>query len=95
MDQDGILKALNAGEFDGLSHMYQPYAGHGKQTHQITMSVSGGAIEVTKVTRGKFFDGKENTRYEDSSTEILTGTSAVGFIAQRPFYFAQVRPDLF
>jgi len=95
MDQNGILKALDSGDFDGVSHRYQPYDGYGKETHQISMSVSGGVIEVTKTTSGKFFDGKENTRYEHDSTEVLTGMDAVGFILQRPFYFAQVRPDLF
>lgn len=95
MDQNGILEALNAGEFDGVGHQYEPYDGYGNNTYQITMSVSGGAIEVSKINRGKFFDGKENTRYEDGSTEVLTGMDAVSFIAKRPYYFSQVRPDLF
>src|SRR4051812_41508589 len=64
MNRDGVLRALEAGEFDGISHDYQPYDGHQKgTTHQLSMSVVGGTIEVTKVTRGKFFDGKENTRF--------------------------------
>ena len=44
MDTDGILKALEGGEFDGVSHHYQPYKGYGKTTYQKSMSVSGGAI---------------------------------------------------
>ncbi len=95
VDADRVLEALEAGEFDGISHRYQPYDGYGKQVHQVSMSVSGGCIEVTKTTSGKFFDGKENTRYQDSATEYLTGMDAVAFIGQRPYYFSQVRPDLF
>lgn len=96
MDTDDILKALEAGEFDGVSHDYQPYQGYGKTTYQKSMSVSaGGAIEVTKTTRSKFFDGKENVRTEETETETLTGTAAVSFIAQHPYYFEQVCPDLF
>lgn len=95
MDRDGVLQALEAGDFDGISHGYEPYAGYGKTTHLISMSVSGGTIEVTKTTRGKFSDGRENTSYEDSSTEYLTGSDAVDFIAQRPYYFSLARPDLF
>src|SRR4051794_1359452 len=53
MDRDGVLHALEAGEFDGISHDYQPYDGYGKKTHRISMSVSGGTIEATKTTRGK------------------------------------------
>jgi hypothetical protein len=94
MDRDGVLRALEAGEFDGISHDYQPYAGH-KNTHQISMSVSGGTIEVTKITSGKFFDGKENTRFEERSTDSLTGNDAVDFIERRPYYFSLARPDLF
>jgi hypothetical protein len=95
MDTDGILKALEGGEFDGVSHHYQPYKGYGKTTYQKSMSVSGGAIDVAKTTRSKFFDGKENVRTEGTETETLTGTAAVSFIAQHPYYFQQVRPDLF
>jgi len=95
MDRDGVLQALQAGDFDGISNDYEPYPGYGKTTHQVSMSVSGGTIELTKTTRGKFFDGRENTRYENSSTEYLTGSDAVDFIAQRPYYFSQARPDLF
>lgn len=95
MDRDGVLQALEAGEFNGITHDYQPYAGHGKNTHQVSMSVSGGTIEVTKITRGKFFDGKENTRFEDRSTDYLTGNDAIDFIERRPYYFSLARPDLF
>jgi hypothetical protein len=95
MDADRVLEALGAGEFDGISHRYQPYDGYGKQVHQVSTSVSGGCIEVTKTTSGKFFDGKENTRYQDSATEYLAGMDAVAFIGQRPYYFSQRRPDLF
>lgn len=95
MDANRVLEALEAGEFDGVSHTYQPYDGYGNQTHQVAMSVSSGTIEVSKTTSGKFFDGKENTRYSETSTDYLTGMDAVGFIAQRPYYFSQVRPDLF
>jgi hypothetical protein len=59
------------------------------------MRVSGGTIELTTTTYGKFFDGKENTPFEDSSTESLTGSAALDFIAERPYYFQQARPDLF
>lgn len=96
MDRDGVLQALEAGEFDGISHDYQPYAGYQKgTTHQVSMSVSGGTIEVTKITRGKFFDGKENTRFEGRSPDYLTGNDAVDFIESRPYYFSLARPDLF
>lgn len=95
MDANRVLEALEAGEFDGVSHTYQPYDGYGNQTHQVAMSVSSGTIEVSKTTSGKFFDGKENTRYSETSTDYLTGMDAVDFIAQRPYYFSQVRPDLF
>ncbi|MFE5036455.1 hypothetical protein [Streptomyces sp. NPDC056683] len=95
MDANRVLEALDAGEFEGVSHTYQPYRGYGNQTHQVAMSVSGGTIVVSKITSGKFFDGKENTRYSETDTESLTGMDAVNFIAQRPYYFAQVRPDLF
>lgn len=77
-----------------MSHNYQPYQGYGKTTYQKSMSVSGGAIEVTKTTRSKFFDGKENVRTEETETETLTGVAAVSFIAQHPYYFEQVRSDL-
>ncbi len=96
MDRDGVLQALEAGEFDGISHDYQPYAGYQKNTtHQLSMSVSGGTIEVTKITRGKFFDGKENTRFEERSPDYLTGNGAADFIEQHPYYFSLARPDLF
>lgn len=95
MDRDGVLQALEAGDFDGIRHVYEPQRGYGKKTHEVSISVSGGTIEVTKITRGKFFDGRENTRYADSSTEYLTGSDAVKFIAQRPYYFRLARPALF
>jgi hypothetical protein len=94
MDRDGVLQALEAGDFDGISHGYQPYE-YGKTTYQVLMSVSGGTIELTKTASGKFFDGRENTRHKNSSTEYLTGSDAVDFIAQRPYYFALARPELF
>jgi hypothetical protein len=94
MDRDGVLQALEAGDFDGISHGYEPFE-YGRTTHAISMSVSGGTIELTKTSSGKFFDGRENTRYENSSAEYLTGSDAVDFIAQRPYYFSQARPDLF
>ena len=40
MDTDRVLAALERGEFDGISHDYQPYDGHGKTTYQISRSVS-------------------------------------------------------
>lgn len=60
MDREKVLSALNDGEFDGISHAYQPYKGYGKNSHQKEMSVSGGCVELTKITIGKFFNGKEN-----------------------------------
>ncbi|MGJ5691663.1 hypothetical protein ACM6RM_00415 [Streptomyces pratensis] len=95
MDANRVLEALEAGEFDGVGHTYQPYDGYGNQTHQVAMSVSDGTIEVSKTTSGKFFDGKENARYSETSRDYLTGMEAVAFITQRPYYFSQVRPDLF
>lgn len=95
MDANRVLEALEAGEFDGVGHTYQPYDGCGNQTHQVAMSVSDGTIEVSKTTSGKFYDGKENARYSETSTDYLTGMEAVAFITQRPYYFSQVRPDLF
>lgn len=59
------------------------------------MSVSYGNVEVTKITTGKIFDGKENERFKDRTTEVLSGYKAVEFIERRPFYFSQRRPDLF
>ena len=40
MDRDGVLQALEAGDFDGISYGYEPYAGYGKTTYQISMRVS-------------------------------------------------------
>lgn len=51
--------------------------------------------EVSKTRFGKFFDGKENVRTKGTDTQYLTGSEAVAFIQRRPYYFAQVRPDLF
>ncbi|MBH0160458.1 hypothetical protein [Fictibacillus sp. 26RED30] len=95
MKREEVLAALEAGEFDGISHTYQPYSGYGKNNHQIEMSVSGRIIEVTTITTGKIFDGKENERFEDRTTKVLSGYKAVDFIESRPYYFSQRRPDLF
>lgn len=45
VDADRVLQALEAGEFDGVSHTYEPYSGYGKESYQVSMSVSGGCIE--------------------------------------------------
>ncbi|MCR2805397.1 hypothetical protein [Paenibacillus soyae] len=95
MKREEVLAALKAGEFDGISHTYQPYSGYGKNSHQIEMSVSFGTIEITKITTGKSFNGKENERFEDRTTEVLSDYKAVDFIEDRPYYFKQRRPDLF
>ncbi|MCM3619648.1 hypothetical protein M3936_18925 [Sutcliffiella horikoshii] len=95
MKREEILAALEAGDFDGISHTYQPYSGYGKNSHQEKMSVTGSIIELTTVTTGKFFDGKENERFKDSSTKVLSGKKAVDFIERRSYYFRQRRPDLF
>ncbi|MBU8729860.1 hypothetical protein KM915_07315 [Cytobacillus oceanisediminis] len=95
MKREEVLAALEAGDFDGKSHKYQPYSGYGKNSHQIEMSVSCGTIEVTKFTIGKIFDGKENERFEDRTTKVLSGYKAVDFIESRPYYFSQRRPELF
>ncbi len=95
MKREEVLAALQAGEFDGISHTYQPYSGYGKNSHQKEMSVSCGSIELTKITTGKFFDGKENERFEDRTTEVLSDYKAVDFIESHPYYFSQRRPDLF
>lgn len=44
---------------------------------------------------GKFFDGKENERFEKRTTEVLSDSQAVDFIESHPYYFSQRRPDLF
>ncbi|MBH9966114.1 MULTISPECIES: hypothetical protein [Bacillaceae] len=96
MKREEVLAALKAGEFDGISHTYQPYSdGYSKNSYQLEMSVSGGTIEVTKITTGKFFDGKENERFEEEKTETLSDYKAIDFIESRPYYFSQRRPDLF
>ncbi|PGL66847.1 hypothetical protein [Bacillus sp. AFS055030] len=96
MKREEVLAALKAGEFDGISHTYQPYSdGYSKNSYQKEMSVSCGTIEVTKITTGKFFDGKENEPFEDRRTEVLSDYEAVDFIESRPYYFKQRRPDLF
>ena len=95
MKREEVLDALRAGEFDGISHTYEPYSGYGKNSHQKEMSVSAGSIELTKITTGKFFDGKENERFEKEVTEELSDSEAVDFIESHPYYFKQRRPDLF
>lgn len=96
MNRELVEEALENGDFSGVSHKYEPYSGHNKHTtYQITMEVVGSTIEVTKTTRSKFFDGKENEWSEEDSTEYLSGSDAVDFIEKRPYYFKQVRPDLF
>lgn len=95
MKREEVLAALNSGEFDGISHIYQSYKGHGKNEHHDEMSVNNGTIEVTKVTTGKFFDGKENERFEERNTKELSGYEAVDYIEKRPYFFSLERPDLF
>lgn len=96
MKREEALAALKAGEFDGISHTYQPSSdGFSKNSYQTEMSVSSGTIEVTKITTGKSFNGKENERFEDRKTEVLSDYKAVEFIEKRPYYFSQRRPDLF
>jgi len=95
MRTEEVLAALKAGEFDGVNHTYQPYDGYGKNSHQKKMSVSCGSIELTKITTGKFFNGKENERFEERSTELLSDYEAIAFIVSHPYYFSQIRPDLF
>ncbi|MDE0582013.1 hypothetical protein ON064_03005 [Planococcus sp. A6] len=96
MKREAVLDALKAGEFDGLNHTYQPYTtGYSKNSYQDEISVSHGTIELTRITTGKFFDGKENERFEDRKTKDLSDYEAVKFIEKRPYYFAQLRPDLF
>ena len=95
MKREEVLDALRAGEFDGISHSYEPYSGYGKNKHHLEMTVTGGSIEITKVTTGKFFDGKENERFEDRNTEVLSDSEATEFIESHPYYFSQRRPDLF
>ena len=94
MDKDAILEALEAGEFDGISHEYQSYT-HGGVETWVTMEVSGSTIIVEKHSEGKFFDGRENEPWSKCTTEHLTGSDALGFIEKRPYFFAQRRPDLF
>ncbi|CQR46583.1 hypothetical protein BN1058_00852 [Paraliobacillus sp. PM-2] len=93
MKRNEVLTALKTGEFDGISHTYQPYSGYGSNSHQTEMSVSWGSIEVTKITTGKFFDGKENERFEDRTTEVLSDSKALDFIETHPYYFSQRRPE--
>ena len=70
MDRDAILEALEAGEFDGISHEYQPTR-YGRTTHYLEMEVCGSVIEVTHTSAGKTFDGHENERWEESRTVEL------------------------
>lgn len=96
MKKEEVLAALKAGGFDGMSHTYQPYnTAHDKNSYQDIINVSYGTIELTKIITGKFFDGKENERFEDRKTKDLSDYEAVKFIEKRPYYFAQIRPDLF
>ena len=95
MKRDEVLKALRAGNFDDISHSYEPYKGYGKNSHQLEMSVSGGVIEVTKITTGKSFNWKENERWEDKTPKVLSDSGALDFIESHPYYFSQRRPDLF
>ena len=95
MKRDEVLEALKAGDFDGIRHTYEPYSGYGKNSHQMEMNVSFGSIEVTKITTGKFFDGKENERFEKKVTEELSDSKAIDFIESHPYYFSQRRADLF
>ena len=95
MKRDEVLEALKAGDFDGIRHTYEPYSGYGKNSHQMEMNVSFRSIEVTKITTGKFFDGKENERFEKKVTEELSDSKAIDFIESHPYYFKQRRPDLF
>lgn len=96
MDNEGILEALNNGDFDGVQHIYAPKEGYQKHTsHQKSMHVTGSMIEVITKTTGKSFDGKENNWYTEEKVEHLTDNKAVRFILERPYYFSQVRPDLF
>ena len=94
MDRDAILEALEAGEFDGISHEYQPTK-HGRTTYYLDMEVRGSVIDVTRTSEGKTFDGHENERWEESRTEELSGSDALDFIEDHPYYFEQRLPDLF
>lgn len=95
MKKNKVLAALKAGEFDGIRHVYKPYKGYGKNSHQKEINVFGGSIELTKITTGKFFNGKENERFEERTTEVLSDSEAVEFIDSHPYYFKQRRVDLF
>lgn len=96
MKREELLAALEAGEFDGVSYTYAPYDGHGENSNHKEMSVSSGTIEVTTITTGKYFDGKENKSFEEEgSAEVLSGYWAVEYIESNPYNFSQIRPDLF
>ena len=95
MNREEVLDALKAGDFDGIRLTYEPYSGYGKNSHQMEMNVSFGSIEVTKITTGKIFNGKENERFEKKVTEVLSESEAIDFIESHPYYFKQRRPDLF
>ena len=96
MEREEVIAALKAGEFDGINHTYQPYTtGYSKNSYQDEISVSHGTIELTKITTGKFFNGKENERFEERNTDVLSDSEAIKFIERRPYYFSQRRPDLF
>ncbi|MGH1682754.1 hypothetical protein ABE936_13555 [Enterococcus gallinarum] len=96
MDRSAIFRALENGEFDGISHEYEPRKGYSKnEVFQTKMVVKGSCIEVTTEYKNKFFDNKENVSNEHNNVKVLTGNSAVDFIVRRPFYFKKVRPELF
>ena len=95
MDTHGISDALAAGDFDGLAHVGDSRRGWGKSSHQRSWVVEGGVLVVTDRTSSKFFDGKENVRSNEESSEHLTGFDAVNFIVSRPWSFQERRPDLF
>lgn len=95
MNREGVKKALENGDFDGISYAYEPYGGYGKTSYQRSMNVAGSVIEWTLTAFGKFFNGKENERYADPRTEVLEGDAALDFIESHPYNFQQKRPDLF
>lgn len=95
MNREGVKKALENGDFDGISYAYEPYGGYGKTSYQRSMNVVGSVIEWTLTAFGKFFNGKENERYADPRTEVLEGDAALDFIESHPYNFQQKRPDLF
>lgn len=95
MKIEEVLNALKAGEFDGIQHMYKPTKGNGNNEHQKVINVVNGVIELTKITTGKFFNGRENERFKESKLEILRDKKAINFIKKHPYFFEKRRPDLF